>query len=118
MLTLWFDYGHIPDVHDAVTEDLKTVEIDTWLQVWHLSFSLPPSLPPSLFLSLSLLLSQLLSFSSFSISLHVVYLSLKCSLDILFYIPPKLFAKLTCVNLKSTLVLTLWSGDPSADSQD
>ena len=33
LLTLWFDYGHYPDVHDAVTEGLKTIDIDTWLQV-------------------------------------------------------------------------------------
>ena len=33
LLTLWFDYGHIPEVHDAVTEGIKTIDIDTWLQV-------------------------------------------------------------------------------------
>ena len=33
LLTLWFDYGHYPDVHDAVTDGLKTIDIDTWLQV-------------------------------------------------------------------------------------
>ena len=33
LLTLWFDYGHYPDVHDSVTEGLKTIDIDTWLQV-------------------------------------------------------------------------------------
>ncbi|KAG8190056.1 hypothetical protein JTE90_023028 [Oedothorax gibbosus] len=33
LLTLWFDYGHMPDVNKAVIEGLKTVSIETWLQV-------------------------------------------------------------------------------------
>ncbi|XP_054720357.1 serine/threonine-protein kinase mTOR-like [Uloborus diversus] len=33
LLTLWFDYGHMPEVNKAVTEGLKTVSIETWLQV-------------------------------------------------------------------------------------
>ncbi|XP_035228341.1 serine/threonine-protein kinase mTOR-like [Stegodyphus dumicola] len=33
VLTLWFDYGHTPEVNKAVTEGLKTVSIETWLQV-------------------------------------------------------------------------------------
>ncbi|XP_063292058.1 serine/threonine-protein kinase mTOR [Pelobates fuscus] len=33
VLTLWFDYGHWPDVNDALVEGIKTIQIDTWLQV-------------------------------------------------------------------------------------
>ncbi|CAH1240669.1 MTOR [Branchiostoma lanceolatum] len=33
LLTLWFDYGHWPEVYDALVEGMKTVPIDTWLQV-------------------------------------------------------------------------------------
>ena len=33
LLTLWFDYGHLLEVHDALVEGIKTIDIDTWLQV-------------------------------------------------------------------------------------
>ncbi|XP_075136061.1 serine/threonine-protein kinase mTOR isoform X5 [Leptodactylus fuscus] len=33
VLTLWFDYGHWPDVNEALVEGIKTIQIDTWLQV-------------------------------------------------------------------------------------
>ncbi|XP_040292611.1 serine/threonine-protein kinase mTOR-like [Bufo bufo] len=33
VLTLWFDYGHWPDVNEALVEGTKTIQIDTWLQV-------------------------------------------------------------------------------------
>ncbi|XP_040182261.1 serine/threonine-protein kinase mTOR isoform X3 [Rana temporaria] len=33
VLTLWFDYGHWPDVNDSLVEGIKTIQIDTWLQV-------------------------------------------------------------------------------------
>ena len=33
MLTLWFDYGHWPEVYEALVEGIKTIQIDTWLQV-------------------------------------------------------------------------------------
>lgn len=33
LLTLWFDYGHIANVHEAVVDGIKTVSIETWLQV-------------------------------------------------------------------------------------
>ena len=29
MLTLWFDYGHLPDVHEALIEGIRTIDIDT-----------------------------------------------------------------------------------------
>ncbi|XP_015906953.1 serine/threonine-protein kinase mTOR [Parasteatoda tepidariorum] len=31
--TLWFDYGHILEVNKAVIEGLKTIPVETWLQV-------------------------------------------------------------------------------------
>ncbi|XP_032242839.2 serine/threonine-protein kinase mTOR [Nematostella vectensis] len=33
LLTLWFDYGHLPEVYEALVEGIKTIQIDTWLQV-------------------------------------------------------------------------------------
>ena len=33
LLTLWFDYGQWPDVYEALTDGVKTVQIDNWLQV-------------------------------------------------------------------------------------
>ena len=33
LLTLWFDYGQWPEVYDAIVEGIRSIEIDTWLQV-------------------------------------------------------------------------------------
>ncbi|XP_041480411.1 serine/threonine-protein kinase mTOR-like [Lytechinus variegatus] len=33
LLTLWFDYGQWTEVYEALTEGIKTLQIDTWLQV-------------------------------------------------------------------------------------
>ncbi|KAJ8979409.1 hypothetical protein NQ317_015841 [Molorchus minor] len=33
LLTLWFDYGQSPPVHDAISEGIRLVEKNTWLQV-------------------------------------------------------------------------------------
>lgn len=33
LLTLWFDYGHHPAVHEAIVEGIRTIEINVWLQV-------------------------------------------------------------------------------------
>ncbi|XP_017768823.1 PREDICTED: target of rapamycin [Nicrophorus vespilloides] len=33
LLTLWFDYGQINEVYDAITDGLRTIEKNTWLQV-------------------------------------------------------------------------------------
>ena len=33
LLTLWFDYGQWPEVHEALVEGIKTIQIDNWLQV-------------------------------------------------------------------------------------
>lgn len=33
VLTLWFDYGHWPEVNEALVEGVKAIQIDTWLQV-------------------------------------------------------------------------------------
>ena len=33
LLTLWFDEGNSPDVHDALNEGIKVVPVETWLQV-------------------------------------------------------------------------------------
>nr|KAG5704724.1 hypothetical protein BaRGS_005180 [Batillaria attramentaria] len=33
LLTLWFDYGQSPDVYEALTEGIKSIQIDNWLQV-------------------------------------------------------------------------------------
>ena len=33
LLTLWFEYGHWPDVFDALSEGIKDIHIDNWLQV-------------------------------------------------------------------------------------
>ena len=38
LLTLWFDYGQWPEVYDAIVEGIRTVDIDTWLQVRPLFF--------------------------------------------------------------------------------
>lgn len=35
VLTLWFDYGHWPEVNEGLVEGIKTIQIDTWLQVIH-----------------------------------------------------------------------------------
>ncbi|XP_043210340.1 serine/threonine-protein kinase mTOR-like isoform X1 [Amphibalanus amphitrite] len=33
LLTLWFEYGQVPEVNDALTEGLRKIKIDNWLQV-------------------------------------------------------------------------------------
>lgn len=33
LLTLWFDYGQWSQVYEAIVEGIRTIEIDTWLQV-------------------------------------------------------------------------------------
>ncbi|XP_063386567.1 serine/threonine-protein kinase mTOR [Cydia fagiglandana] len=33
LLTLWFDYGHHPAVHEALVDGIRTIEINVWLQV-------------------------------------------------------------------------------------
>lgn len=33
LLTLWFDYGHWPDVHEAIVDGIRIIEKNTWLQV-------------------------------------------------------------------------------------
>ncbi|KFD55349.1 hypothetical protein M513_03689 [Trichuris suis] len=33
LLTVWFDYGHIPEVYDMIVDRIKTVSFATWLQV-------------------------------------------------------------------------------------
>jgi FKBP12-rapamycin complex-associated protein len=33
LLTLLFDYGHQPDMYEALHESIRTIEIDNWLQV-------------------------------------------------------------------------------------
>lgn len=33
LLTLWFDHGQYAEVHEAVSDGVKTVPIETWLQV-------------------------------------------------------------------------------------
>lgn len=33
LLTLWFDFGHLSEVCEAVEEGIKIIEINTWLQV-------------------------------------------------------------------------------------
>ncbi|XP_039949400.1 serine/threonine-protein kinase Tor [Bactrocera neohumeralis] len=33
LLTLWFDYGQYSEVYDALLTGMKTIEINTWLQV-------------------------------------------------------------------------------------
>ncbi|XP_053376740.1 serine/threonine-protein kinase mTOR-like [Mercenaria mercenaria] len=33
LLTLWFDYGQWPEVHEALTDGIKAIKIDNWLQV-------------------------------------------------------------------------------------
>lgn len=43
VLTLWFDYGHWPEVNEALVEGIKTIQIDTWLQVTR-HYSISPSL--------------------------------------------------------------------------
>jgi len=32
-LTLWFDYGQWPEVHEALIDGIKAIKIDEWLQV-------------------------------------------------------------------------------------
>lgn len=34
LLTLWFDFGHLNQVQAAITDGMRTIEIDTWLQVY------------------------------------------------------------------------------------
>lgn len=31
--TLWFDYGHMTDVYDALSDGLRSIPVDCWLQV-------------------------------------------------------------------------------------
>jgi len=33
LLTLWFDYGHWPEVYEALVEGVRTIDVNTWLQV-------------------------------------------------------------------------------------
>ncbi|KAK8751728.1 hypothetical protein OTU49_009992 [Cherax quadricarinatus] len=33
LLTVWFEHGHQPGVYEALVDGLKTIQIDTWLQV-------------------------------------------------------------------------------------
>lgn len=33
LLTLWFDYGQCNEVYEAIVEGIRTIDIDTWLQV-------------------------------------------------------------------------------------
>eukprot|EP00117_Sycon_ciliatum_P022702 scpid3014/ scgid19501/ Serine/threonine-protein kinase mTOR; FK506-binding protein 12-rapamycin complex-associated protein 1; FKBP12-rapamycin complex-associated protein; Mammalian target of rapamycin; Mechanistic target of rapamycin; Rapamycin and FKBP12 target 1; Rapamycin target protein 1 len=33
LLTLWFEYGHWPDVYESLMEGVKSIQVDTWLQV-------------------------------------------------------------------------------------
>ena len=33
LLTLWFEYGQVPEVNEALTEGLRKIKIDNWLQV-------------------------------------------------------------------------------------
>ena len=33
LLTLWFDYGQWPGVNDIMSEGIKSIQIDNWLQV-------------------------------------------------------------------------------------
>ncbi|XP_060595349.1 serine/threonine-protein kinase mTOR-like [Ruditapes philippinarum] len=33
LLTLWFDYGQWPEVHEALIDGIKAIKIDNWLQV-------------------------------------------------------------------------------------
>ena len=33
LLTLWFDYGYYNDMYEALNEGLRTIDINTWLQV-------------------------------------------------------------------------------------
>ena len=33
LLTLWFDYGHHSEMYEALNEGLRTIDINTWLQV-------------------------------------------------------------------------------------
>lgn len=33
LLTLWFEYGQWPEVHDALVEGIRMIEKNTWLQV-------------------------------------------------------------------------------------
>ena len=37
LLILWFDYGHWPEVYEALVEGIKTIQIDTWLQVQNIN---------------------------------------------------------------------------------
>jgi len=37
-LTLWFDYGQWPEVHEALIDGIKSIKIDEWLQVGVYSF--------------------------------------------------------------------------------
>ncbi|GAV00928.1 TOR [Ramazzottius varieornatus] len=33
LLTLWFDYGHLQEVYDTLVDQLKSIQIEHWLQV-------------------------------------------------------------------------------------
>lgn len=33
LLTLWFDYGQWPEVHEGLIDGIKAIKIDEWLQV-------------------------------------------------------------------------------------
>lgn len=46
VLTLWFDYGHWPEVNEALVEGIKTIQIDTWLQVIHVHTHVRPAVSP------------------------------------------------------------------------
>jgi len=33
LLTLWFEYGNLPEVSEALVEGVKAIQIDNWIQV-------------------------------------------------------------------------------------
>ena len=33
LLILWCDYGHWPEVYEALVEGVRTIDVNTWLQV-------------------------------------------------------------------------------------
>ena len=45
LLTLWFDYAHISEVSTALSEGIKTIDIDNWLQVKFLLLYVYPIIP-------------------------------------------------------------------------
>ena len=37
LLTLLFDYGHFSEMYEALHDGIRSIEIDTWLQVGHVN---------------------------------------------------------------------------------